>query len=50
LFISIYPINDWLSTPNNFSPTDGEDVLNSYFISVKTADSYTNTNDSKLLK
>ena len=50
LFISIYPINDWLSTPNNFSPTDGEDVLNSYFISVKTADSYTNTNDSKLFK
>lgn len=50
LFIRIYPIDDWLSTPNNFSPTDGEDVLGSYFISVKTADSYSNINKGKLFK
>jgi len=50
LFVSIYKINDWLSTPSDFSPTDGEDVLDSYFISTKTADSYSSVKDSKLFK
>ena len=50
LNLSIYPFNDWLATPENFSPTDGEDVLKSYIISVRTADLYSPLNKGKLFK
>lgn len=50
LYVTIYQIYDPQATPDNFSPTDGDDVLESYIISVKSSDTYSSSSDSKLYK
>ncbi len=50
LYITVYKIYDPIATPKDFNPTDGHDVLDSYIISLKSSDTYINSNDSRLFK
>lgn len=50
LYIKIFKVLDPHATPDDFSPTDGQDILESYFISVKSSDLYSKNIDSNLYK
>lgn len=50
LYIKIFKVLDPHATPDDFSPTDGQDVLESFIISVKSSDLYSKNIDSKLYK
>lgn len=50
LYIQIFKVLDPHATPDDFSPTDGQDILESYFISVKSSDLYSKNIDSNLYK
>lgn len=49
-YVTLYQVLDPHGTPENFSPTDGYDILESYIISVRSSDLYSKKIDSKLYK
>tara|TARA_R110002033_G_scaffold160943_3_gene197406 strand:+ start:687 stop:992 length:306 start_codon:yes stop_codon:yes gene_type:complete len=50
LYVTLFQLYDPHDTPVDFSPTDGYDILESYIISVRSSDLYSNKIDSKLYK
>lgn len=50
IYVTFYQVLDPHGTPEDFSPTDGYDVLESYIISIRSSDLYSKNIDSKLYK
>jgi hypothetical protein len=49
MYITVYRMNDPIATPDKFS-VDTHESLSSFMVSVKSDDTYINSNDSKLIK